>query len=221
MAALLATGVAATAIMEPITAIDFHQVTPIAILANLIVIPAAGLITMIGTLSVAVSLASAPLAALLNTRTGSWRACSFSSSDFSPQTGRIAQRARPARAFLADTLLPRRAVAGQRVPARPDPGPDLALEHRARKSDAIDHLASPAILRRQPARRPRPRANERSRQQRRGAIVRDFSRGIFVVPLLRTVRRWKKRCRKWPAGRPGKRVVAKGREFSTRAGCSR
>jgi ComEC/Rec2-related protein len=66
MAALLATGVAATAIMEPITAIDFHQVTPIAILANLIVIPAAGLITMIGTLSVAVSLASAPLAALLN-----------------------------------------------------------------------------------------------------------------------------------------------------------
>ena len=65
-ALLLASGIAATVIMEPITAIDFHQVTPIAILANLVVIPAAGFITMVGTLSVAVSLVSATLAALLN-----------------------------------------------------------------------------------------------------------------------------------------------------------
>jgi len=65
-ALLLASGIAATVIMEPITAIDFHQITPISILANLVVIPAAGVITMIGTLSVAVSLVSTTLAALLN-----------------------------------------------------------------------------------------------------------------------------------------------------------
>jgi len=65
-ALLLASGIAATIIMEPITAIDFHQITPISILANLIVIPAAGLITIVGTLSVTVSLVSTTLAALLN-----------------------------------------------------------------------------------------------------------------------------------------------------------
>jgi len=63
---LLSTGIAATIIMEPITAIDFHQITPISILANLVVIPAAGLITIVGTLSVTVSLVSTTLAALLN-----------------------------------------------------------------------------------------------------------------------------------------------------------
>ena len=66
MALLLASGLAATVIMEPITAIDFHQVTPISIFANLVVIPAAGLITIVGTVSVAVSLVSTSLAALLN-----------------------------------------------------------------------------------------------------------------------------------------------------------
>jgi ComEC/Rec2-related protein len=65
-ALLLASGIAATVIMEPITAIDFHQITPISILANLVVIPAAGLITIVGTLSVMVSLVSTTLAALLN-----------------------------------------------------------------------------------------------------------------------------------------------------------
>jgi competence protein ComEC len=65
-AGVLATGIAATFVTEPITAIDFHQVTPISILANLVVVPVAGLITMVGTLSVAVSLVSTPLAALLN-----------------------------------------------------------------------------------------------------------------------------------------------------------
>jgi competence protein ComEC len=63
---LLGSGVAAALVSEPITAIDFHQVTPISIFANLVVVPTAGLITMIGTLSVAVSLVSTPLAALLN-----------------------------------------------------------------------------------------------------------------------------------------------------------
>ena len=66
LTALLATGIAAVLITEPITAIDFHQVTPIAILANLVVIPAAGFITVVGTMSVAVSLVSTTLAALLN-----------------------------------------------------------------------------------------------------------------------------------------------------------
>jgi len=65
-AGLLGTGIAATIVTEPITAIDFHQVTPVSILANLIVVPVAGLITMIGTLSVAVSLVSTSLAVLLN-----------------------------------------------------------------------------------------------------------------------------------------------------------
>ena len=65
-ALLIASGIAATLVTEPITAIDFHQVTPISIIANLIVVPVAGLITMIGTLSVAVSLVSTFLAALLN-----------------------------------------------------------------------------------------------------------------------------------------------------------
>ncbi|MCE0523594.1 MAG: ComEC/Rec2 family competence protein [Methylacidiphilales bacterium] len=63
---LFGTGIAAVLVTEPITAIDFHQVTPISILANLVVVPMAGLITMIGTLSVAVSLVSTFLAALLN-----------------------------------------------------------------------------------------------------------------------------------------------------------
>ncbi len=65
-AAVLASGIAATLISEPITAIDFHQVTPVSILANLFVVPMAGVITMIGTLSIAVSLVSAFLAGLIN-----------------------------------------------------------------------------------------------------------------------------------------------------------
>ena len=64
--ALFGTGLAAAIISEPITAIDFHQVTPVSVLANLVVVPVAGFITIIGTLSVAVSLVSTPLAALLN-----------------------------------------------------------------------------------------------------------------------------------------------------------
>jgi ComEC/Rec2-related protein len=64
--ALLATGVAATITAEPITAITFHQVTPISILANLIVIPTLGLIVIIGTLSITTSLLSTTLAGLLN-----------------------------------------------------------------------------------------------------------------------------------------------------------
>jgi competence protein ComEC len=63
---LLGTGIAAVLVTEPITAIDFHQITPVSILANLVVVPTAGLITMVGTMSVAVSLVSTPLAALLN-----------------------------------------------------------------------------------------------------------------------------------------------------------
>jgi len=63
---LFGSGIAAALISEPITAIDFHQVTPISILANLVVVPTAGLITMIGTLSVAVSLVCSPVSALLN-----------------------------------------------------------------------------------------------------------------------------------------------------------
>jgi len=63
---LLACGIAATVINEPITAIDFHQVTPIAIFANLIVIPTDGFITMIGTFSIALSFINSFLAGLLN-----------------------------------------------------------------------------------------------------------------------------------------------------------
>jgi len=58
--------IAATLVSEPITAIDFHQITPVAILANMVVIPAAGLITIVGTLGVAASLLSTTCAALLN-----------------------------------------------------------------------------------------------------------------------------------------------------------
>jgi len=63
---LLAASIAPTLVSEPITAIDFHQVTPISIFANLVVVPVAGLITIVGTLSIAVSLLSAPLASLFN-----------------------------------------------------------------------------------------------------------------------------------------------------------
>ena len=63
---LLGTGIAAALVSEPVTAFDFHQVTPVSILANLVVVPTAGLITMIGTLSIAVSLIATPLTALLN-----------------------------------------------------------------------------------------------------------------------------------------------------------
>ena len=64
--ALLAASIAATMVSEPITAIDFHQVTPISIVANLLIVPMAGLVTIIGTISVAVSLVSYNLAALCN-----------------------------------------------------------------------------------------------------------------------------------------------------------
>jgi ComEC/Rec2-related protein len=64
--ALLAASLAATAVSEPITAIDFHQVTPISIVANLLVVPLAGLITMVGTISITFSLFSHTLAALCN-----------------------------------------------------------------------------------------------------------------------------------------------------------
>jgi competence protein ComEC len=65
-AALLAATLAATLVSEPITAIDFHQVTPVSALANLAVVPAAGLITIVGTMGVAFSLVSTTWAALLN-----------------------------------------------------------------------------------------------------------------------------------------------------------
>jgi competence protein ComEC len=65
-ALLLASGIAATLTTEPITAIDFHQITPVSIFANIVVVPTAGLITIVGTMSVAVSLVSTTLAALLN-----------------------------------------------------------------------------------------------------------------------------------------------------------
>ena len=63
---ILGATIAATLVSEPITAVDFHQVTPISVLANLIVVPAAGLITVVGTLGVAVSLVSPLWAGWLN-----------------------------------------------------------------------------------------------------------------------------------------------------------
>jgi ComEC/Rec2-related protein len=63
---LLSSGVAAVLVCEPITAVDFHQVTPISILANLVAVPLGGLIMVVGAMSVAVSLVCTPLTALLN-----------------------------------------------------------------------------------------------------------------------------------------------------------
>jgi len=63
---LFTSGIAAVLVCEPITAIDFHQITPISILANLIVVPMAGLITTVGTMSIFVSLFCPPITALLN-----------------------------------------------------------------------------------------------------------------------------------------------------------
>jgi ComEC/Rec2-related protein len=63
---LLSSGIAAVIVCEPITAIDFHQITPISILANLVVVPLAGIITTIGTMSVAISVLCPPVTALLN-----------------------------------------------------------------------------------------------------------------------------------------------------------
>ncbi len=63
---LLAASIAATLVSEPITALDFHQVTPISVLANLLVVPLAGLITIVGTVSIAFSLSSRALAASCN-----------------------------------------------------------------------------------------------------------------------------------------------------------
>ncbi|HUB66002.1 MAG TPA: ComEC/Rec2 family competence protein, partial [Candidatus Methylacidiphilales bacterium] len=64
--ALLAASLAATIISEPIAMVDFHQFTPIAVFANLIVIPMVGLITAVGTLGVLLSALSTQLAALIN-----------------------------------------------------------------------------------------------------------------------------------------------------------
>ncbi len=66
MVLLFSTGVAAVLVCEPITAVDFHQITPISIFANLVVVPMAGLITTIGTMSIALSVICTPLTALLN-----------------------------------------------------------------------------------------------------------------------------------------------------------
>ena len=63
---LMAASLAATVVSEPITAVDFYQVTPISIVANLLVVPLAGLITVVGTISVASSLICPPLAVLFN-----------------------------------------------------------------------------------------------------------------------------------------------------------
>lgn len=63
---LIGTGIAAVLISEPITAITFHQITPVSVFANLVVVPVAGIITIVGTLSVTVSLVSSFLAGLLN-----------------------------------------------------------------------------------------------------------------------------------------------------------
>jgi competence protein ComEC len=63
---LLGATLAATLVSEPITAIDFHQVTSISVLANLIVVPMAGLITVVGTLAVTFSLFTTIWAAWLN-----------------------------------------------------------------------------------------------------------------------------------------------------------
>lgn len=65
-AGLLAASIAATLVSEPITALDFYQVTPISTVANLLVVPLAGLITVVGTISVAASLLSFSLAGLFN-----------------------------------------------------------------------------------------------------------------------------------------------------------
>ena len=63
---LLGATIAATLVSEPITALDFHQVTPISVLANLVVVPLAGLITIVGTLALTSSLVSTTCAALFN-----------------------------------------------------------------------------------------------------------------------------------------------------------
>jgi competence protein ComEC len=63
---VLGATIAATLVSEPITAIDFHQITPISVLANLVVVPAAGLITVVGTLAVTCSLVTTTWAAWLN-----------------------------------------------------------------------------------------------------------------------------------------------------------
>lgn len=65
-AGLLAASIAAALISEPITALDFYQVTPISVVANLLVVPLAGLITIVGTVSVLASLVSFSLAGLCN-----------------------------------------------------------------------------------------------------------------------------------------------------------
>ncbi len=64
--ALVAASVAATLVSEPVTALDFHQVTPISVVANLLVVPLAGLITIVGTVSVTLSLLSQGLASQCN-----------------------------------------------------------------------------------------------------------------------------------------------------------
>jgi ComEC/Rec2-related protein len=65
-AGLLAASIAATLVSEPLTALDFHQVTPISVVANLLVVPLAGFITIVGTVSVVLSLLSHALAAQSN-----------------------------------------------------------------------------------------------------------------------------------------------------------
>ena len=63
---LLSCSVAAEIVCEPITAVDFHQITPISILANLVVVPFSGMIMIVGVMSIAISTICTPITALLN-----------------------------------------------------------------------------------------------------------------------------------------------------------
>ena len=63
---LLSCSIAAEIVCEPITAVDFHQVTPISILANLVVVPVSGIMMIVGTIGILASVICTPVAALLN-----------------------------------------------------------------------------------------------------------------------------------------------------------
>ncbi|MCE0496907.1 MAG: ComEC/Rec2 family competence protein [Methylacidiphilales bacterium] len=63
---LAAASLVAMVVSAPIVMIDFHQLTPVLVFANLIVVPLSGLITIVGAIGVAVSLLNTQLAALIN-----------------------------------------------------------------------------------------------------------------------------------------------------------
>ena len=195
--ALLAASIAATLVSEPITALDFHQVTPISVVANLLVVPLAGLITVVGTVSVAFSLVQPRrLAAQINNANWLLAKMHDRRSSRSSPTSRARRSTCPI--FACDRRSPRRLFV-----VAPMQDSACLLVRNAGQAWLVDTGreapppplpgALPAILRHQPARR-RSSSRSRERPDNGGAplIARQFHPRRLPNPALPSRSPWQR-----------------------------